>query len=315
MRYKEKNNDKKQTALDNKRKERNFLIFWIIIGLFALLLLWKIAITPFEIDFSILLTFLLALFTIGISLLFYIKVNQTLRSVKQLLDSHPVEPVEKQLLDSHPVEPVEKQAKAATSEVEMETKDDMANESVNDEGLDEFETTMSNDVQVEDSLNDEEPEEVHKYTINEATARIEAEEKTLKLKEEERNQLLEKLLHKADLDDEEKQMYITQLEKVNYDLFNLRSNLNQLRKKINSSLSEMFVLEKTKQVRDVVEKLGPEFVSSGSFADINSRFQVLKDELPESVIDLLRSNEYIDSNNNLNRKGYREFLKSAKKML
>lgn len=302
MRYKEKNKDEKQTALDNKRKERNFLIFWIIIGLFALLLLWKIAITPFEIDFSILLTFLLALFTIGISLLFYIKVNQTLRLVKQLLDNHPLEPIEKQ-------------AKVATSQVESETQDDMANESVNDEGSDEFETTKINTVQVEDSLEDEEPDEVHEFTINEATARIEAEEKTLKLKEEERNQLLEKLLHKADLDDEEKQMYITQLEKVNYDLFNLRSNLNQLRKKINSSLSEMFVLEKTKQVRDVVEKLGPEFVNSGSFADINSRFQVLKDELPESVIDLLRSNEYIDSNNNLNRKGYREFLKSAKKML
>jgi len=253
-----------RTAMEDRLKNRNHWLLWGIIGLFSLLLAWKIAVTPFEIDFSVMLAFLLALFSIGISMLFYTKVNQLLLEIRQfILDNRGIKNAGRQLAN-------------------VEVDDEPALEDDQDVGV--------------------------------TNEKIEAEEKTLKLKEEERKELLERLIQRAGLDEHEKQTYISQLEKVDNDLFRVRSNLNNLRKKINHSFSELFILEKTKQIRDMVERLEPEFIMEASLGDLNARFQMVKEELPESSLDFLRENDYVDDVDNINRKGYRELLKTAKKM-
>lgn len=251
--------------MNGRKIDRNVMIIWVIVGLFSILLLWKIAVTPFEIDFSVFITFLLALFSIGISLFYYVKIHTLVNDVKELLRS------------GQPLNKVDKP--------------DVL------------------DVTVKEKLeNQEQPEEL------DPTIQIEFEERTLKLKEEEREELLERLIQRAGLDEDEKKVYISQLEKVDNDLFNIRSNLNNLRKKINQSFSEMFVLEKTKLVRDIIDKLGADFVNQGSFVEINDRFKVLRSGLPQASAEFLEENAYIDSEGNLTRKGYREFMKVAKKM-
>lgn len=246
--------------MNGKKIEKHLLIIWGIIGLMTLALLWKIVMTPFELDFSVFISFLLALFTLGISLFYYVKINLLIKEVKEFLQQYQLD-------------------KPVAS------------------------------VKVDDMEQIEEREEELDPTIQ-----IKFEEQTLKLKEEERKELLERLIQRAGLDEQEKKVYISQFEKVDNDLFNVRSNLNQLRKKINQSFSEMFILEKTKVVRDIIEMIGHEIVSRESFAEINERFKMLKHNVPKSSIKLLIDQAYIDHEGNLTRKGYREFIKIAKKM-
>ncbi|MFA8438178.1 hypothetical protein [Pueribacillus sp. YX66] len=247
--------------MNGKKINRNEMLIWIIVSLFTILLLWKIAVTPFKIDFSVLITFLLALFSISMSLFYYLKINVLLNEVRELLQSK---------VDKHHIQEVYKEEKSKKR--------------VQSEELD-------------------------------PTIQIEFEERTLKLKEEEREELLERLIQRAGLDEEEKKVYISQLEKVDNDLFNIRSNLNHLRKKINQSFSEMFVLEKTKLVREIIDQLGPKLVNEGSFVEINERFKMLSSNLPKATVDFLEENAHIDNDGSLTRKGYREFTKVAKKML
>lgn len=163
--------------MNGKKIEKHLLIIWGIIGLFTLALLWKIVMTPFELDFSVFISFLLALFTLGISLFYYVKINLLIKEVKEFLQQYQLD-------------------KPVAS------------------------------VKVDDIEQIEEREEELDPTIQ-----IKFEEQTLKLKEEERKELLERLIQRAGLDEQEKKVYISQFEKVDNDLFNVRSNLNQLRKK------------------------------------------------------------------------------------
>lgn len=251
-----------------KQMDKSLRILWIIIGLFLIVLAGKIIVTPFELNFSVLITFLLALFTIGISLFFYLKVNTLLEEVKKQFQSYPF------VINRDDPD----RFKVLEQEIDIDVKEDEI-----DDGLD-------------------------------PKLQLEFEERTLKLKEEERQQLLERLIDRAGLDESEKTVYMTQLEKVDNDLFNIRSNLNQLRKKINQSFSEMFILEKTKLIRDIIDKLGIDFVIERSFVEINERFKALQNQIPQASLDYLEENAYIDSEGNLTRKGYREFIRVAKKM-
>lgn len=246
--------------MNDKKLEKHLFIIWGIIGLITLALLWKIATTPFELDFSVFITFLLALFTLSISLFYYVKTNALLKEMKEFLRHNR---------SDKPAAPVK----------------------------------------IEDIAPEAEPEEQFDPTIQ-----LKFEEQTLKLKEEERKELLERLIQRAGLDEQEKKVYMSQFEKVENDLFNIRSNINQLRKKINQSFSEMFILEKTKVVRDIIKMIGYDIVSRESFAEINERFKMLKNDIPKSSIKLLVDQAYIDHDGNLTRKGYREFIKVAKKM-
>src|SRR5690606_4138959 len=71
--------------MNDKKLEKHLFIIWGIIGLITLALLWKIATTPFELDFSVFITFLLALFTLSISLFYYVKTNALLKEMKEFL--------------------------------------------------------------------------------------------------------------------------------------------------------------------------------------------------------------------------------------
>ncbi len=255
-------------------RERNNLFFIIVVSLFLILLFWKIATASFKIDFAVLITFLLALFSIGMSYFYYLKVNTVLKEVREYLSGEQAVTVHSENRNSNIKKPLDEASK---------------------DNIIQFDQFFSSD-------------EI------DPTVQLEVEEKTLKLKEEERKELLERLLSQAGLDEDEKQVYISQFEKVDDDLFNVRSNLQVLRKRINQSFSDMFVLEKTKQVRDIIDQLGSDFVNDGSFAEINARFQSLKTDLSQASIDFLEENAYIDNEGSLNRKGYREFLRVAKKM-
>lgn len=258
---------------ESRLREQNNLFFIIVTSLFLILLFWKIATASFKIDFTVLITFLLALFTIGISYFYYLKVNNVLKELREYLS----------------------QGQAVTMHSESGAP--------NSKPLDE--PNKNNTISFDQFFSSDEVD---------PTVQLEVEEKTLKLKEEERKELLERLLSQAGLDEDEKQVYISQFEQVDDDLFNVRSNLQMLRKRINQSFSDMFVLEKTKQVRDIIDQIGPNFVNERSFSEINDRFHVLKNELSQASLEFLRENAYIDNEGNLNRKGYREFLRVAKKM-
>lgn len=260
-----------KTNAETRLRERNQIIFLFIVGLFSGLLLWKIVITPFTIDLSVMITFLLALFSIGISLFFYMKVNTIVNELKELF----------------------RKGQPINADVNRPSENDA-------EVLQKLDKSITQEAASNDELD--------------PTLQLEFEERTLKLKEEERQELLERLLQRAGLDENEKKVYISQLEKVDNDLFNIRSNLNHLRRKINQSFSEMFILEKTKVIREIIEKLGPEFVRQEIFNEINDRFKMMKAELPKASLDLLDEHAYIDREGNLTRKGYREFIKVAKKM-
>lgn len=246
--------------MNGKKVERHVFFIWGIIGLLALALLWKIITTPFELDFSVFISFLLALFAIGISLFYYVKMNAMFKEIKEFIERH---------------------------------QSDKRAASVQAEAI--------------------EPEEASEEQLD-PTIQLKFEEQTLKLKEEERKELLERLIHRAGLDEQEKKVYISQFEKVEDDLFNIRSNINQLRKKINQSFSEMFILEKTKVVRDIIKMIGHDIVIQESFAEINERFNMVKNDIPKSSMKLLIDQAYIGHDGNLTRKGYREFIKTAKKM-
>lgn len=248
-------------------------IIWVIVSLFSITILWKIIVTPFSIDFSVMITFLLTLFTIGLSLFYYSKVVQTLEAMKQLLNEH-------ELVGN------KDETKAVISEVGA-TRDEM-------------------DVVPLEKLY------VGEMAIREASDQIEAEEQTLILKEEERKKILDQLLEHAH-DEGKKRIYLDQMEKVDHDLLNVRSNLSQLRKRVNQSLSEIFTFESTKHVRDVVEKLTPDFIVKGSFDEINERFQLIQSELSNETIQFLQKNDYI-RDGSLNRKGYREIIRMARKI-
>ena len=244
----------------NRKQEKQLFIIWGLIGLLTLGLLWKIITTPFELDFSVFISFLLALFTVSISIFYYIKMNLLLKEMKDFLHQY------------------QRDKPAASVKAEVI-----------------------------------EPEEEAEEQLD-PTIQLKFEEQTLKLKEEERKELLERLIQRAGLDEQEKKVYISQFEKVENDLFNIRFNINQLRKKINQSFSEMFILEKTKVVRDIIKMIGYDIVIQESFAEINERFQMLKNDIPKNSMKLLIDQAYIDHEGNLTRKGYREFIKIAKKM-
>ena len=74
--------------MNGKKVERHVFFIWGIIGLLALALLWKIITTPFELDFSVFISFLLALFAIGISLFYYVKMNAMFKEIKEFIERH-----------------------------------------------------------------------------------------------------------------------------------------------------------------------------------------------------------------------------------
>ncbi len=249
--------------MNGKKSDRHLFIVWLIVGLFSIVLLWKIVVTPFEVDLSVFIAFILALFSIALSIFYYVKIHALVDEVKNFYSGQAY----------HADDP-----------------------------------NLPSEAPVHDTHEKEEKAEL------DPTLQLEFEERTLKLKEEERKELLERLISRAGLNEEEKKVYISQFEKVDDDLFNIRSNLNQLRKKINQSFSEMFVLEKTKLIREMIEKIGVDLVVQGSFLEINERFKSLKSALPQASVKFLEENAIMDSDGNLTRKGYREFMKVVKKM-
>lgn len=259
-------NHEPSTTKRNLFKRFDWLL-GVLVTLFTLVIVWKIIVTPFAIDFSVMLTFLLCIFTISVSILYYMKVGQTLQLLNQKI--RKVESILKKDGSTRP-------------------------------GF----TQDEEDIIPVD----------YEKAIREASAQIELEEKTLIIKEEERKKILKQLLKDADLDEVKKQEYLNRIEEVDHDLLNVRSNLAQLRKKINQSLSDIFILEKTKQIRAVVENLTPQFIVERSFEEINERYQRLQRELPAETVQFLHDNGYVNENG-LNRKGYKEFTRMARKSL
>lgn len=62
-------------------------VMWGFITLFLLILFYKIFVTPFEIDFTILITFLLALFSMAFMFFMYIRIQAMMEELRQLVNN------------------------------------------------------------------------------------------------------------------------------------------------------------------------------------------------------------------------------------
>lgn len=62
-------------------------VMWGFITLFLLILFYKIFVTPFEIDFTILITFLLSLFSMAFMFFMYIRIQAMMEELRQLVNN------------------------------------------------------------------------------------------------------------------------------------------------------------------------------------------------------------------------------------
>lgn len=274
---------------EEKIKEQDRIYgYWGVVKAFAVIaaisvISYKILITPIEfvLDFSTLLSLLLAFFSVGLSALFYFKATETSNSFYD--NTHKFTRDIAQLL-----------AKMESGFGERLKHLDEGYSSMRD-----YLQTNGSDVS-------------NNSSSKEAKKKIEEEKELANRTIEERNQIINNFVEKAHLDAAEKEQFLTSLHSKEKELEETRSDIsklkNQLRREKLRKRSDNNILNdsafKSYAAEKIVHRLGKGILIKGGIRSINNQFAGVLENLDTEFINDLESYGLIDNDKDLTKKGY-----------
>jgi hypothetical protein len=267
---------------DEKIKLRNHWFKISLISLFAMVLMFKIAVTRFTFHFSDMLAFILAIFAIGICSMFYVKVNEALQAFSA---------AGKSLL------PFSNKNNKVTEEIkeqEVQKEEIILDESERN-GLE------------RQLLTQQEQVKRMKQVQKEITNRLVAED----LHEEDKRDYIEYLLQK------EKEIMLTKQEIVRITSLLERAEetsdeeVHEHDEEFEDYQDEHSV--QTATAKDIVQLLGKEFVLNATLEQFNHKMREIQHSITIETAKHLKEEGLIDPYFNVTRKGLKEFRRAAKK--
>ncbi|MFD1358759.1 hypothetical protein ACFQ4X_12650 [Fictibacillus halophilus] len=266
---------------DEKIKLRNHWFKIILISLFSMVLMFKIAVTKFTFHFSDMLAFILAIFAIGICSMFYVKINEALQAFsaagKSLL---PVTNKNKQNVTEEAEEMIEPEV------------------TLNESDREDLERQL---------LTLEEQVKRMKQVQKEITNRLIDED----LHEDDKRDYIEYLLQK------EKEIMLAKQEIVRItSLLEPEEMIEEEAHEDDEQHMEDIQDEhsvQTATAKDVVQLLGKEFVLNASLEQFNHKMREIQHSITLETANHLKVEGLIDPYFNVTRKGLKEFRRAAKK--
>jgi hypothetical protein len=265
---------------DEKIKLRNHWFKIILISLFSMVLMFKIAVTKFTFHFSDMLAFILAIFAIGICSMFYVKINEALQAFSA---------AGKSLL---PV--THKNNQNVTEESEEMAEPEVT---LNESDKEEMEHQL---------LTLEETVKRMKQVQKEITNRLIDED----LHEDDKRDYIEYLLQK------EKEIMLAKQEIVRITSLLEPEEMIEEEYEIDEQQLEDIQDEQSVQTataKDVVQLLGKEFVLNASLEQFNHKMREIQHSITLETANHLKEEGLIDPYFNVTRKGLKEFRRAAKK--
>jgi hypothetical protein len=266
---------------DEKIKLRNHWFKIILISLFSMVLMFKIAVTKFTFHFSDMLAFILAIFAIGICSMFYVKINEALQAFTA---------AGKSLL------PVSNKNKENVTEDVHVTKEEVI--ALTESDSEEMERQL---------LTLEEQVKRMKQVQKEITNRLVDED----LHEDDKRDYIEYLLQK------EKEIMLVKQEIVRItSLLEPEEMITEVEEQEDDENIEDYQDEhsvQTATAKDVVQLLGKEFVLNASLEQFNHKMREIQHSITIETADHLKEEGLIDPYFNVTRKGLKEFRRAAKK--
>jgi hypothetical protein len=266
---------------DEKIKLRNHWFKIILISLFSMVLMFKIAVTKFTFHFSDMLAFILAIFAIGICSMFYVKINEALQAFTA---------AGKSLL------PVSNKNKENVTEDVHVTKEEVI--ALTESDSEEMERQL---------LTLEEQVKRMKQVQKEITNRLVDED----LHEDDKRDYIEYLLQK------EKEIMLAKQEIVRItSLLEPEEVITEVEEQEDDENIEDYQDEhsvQTATAKDVVQLLGKEFVLNASLEQFNHKMREIQHSITIETADHLKEEGLIDPYFNVTRKGLKEFRRAAKK--
>ena len=158
-----------------------------------------------------------------------------------------------------------------------------------------------------------------KLNSSETKEDIEKEEKELKKILDEKNKLINDLVTKAKLRDEEKQQFLDALKEKEDALNNARQELELLKRRLRSATRRMEIFDDKRApvgrsipsniINYVVRLLGPELIIKGPRSAIKRKFSQIKNKLDKMALIEMRYLNLVDSDLDLTEEGV-EFLRN-----
>jgi hypothetical protein len=267
---------------DEKIKLRNHWFKIILISLFAMVLMFKIAVTRFTFHFSDMLAFILAIFAIGICSMFYVKVNEALQAFSA----------------------------AGKSLLPFSNKNNKVTEEIKEQEVQKEETILDESERnglERQLLTQQEQVKRMKQVQKEITNRLVAED----LHEEDKRDYIEYLLQK------EKEIMLTKQEIVRItSLLEPAEETSDEEVHEHDEEFEEYQDEhsvQTATAKDIVQLLGKEFVLNATLEQFNHKMREIQHSISIDTAKHLKEEGLIDPYFNVTRKGLKEFRRAAKK--
>ena len=284
-----KDNEDICTTLDQQSLRPNQWAINATILILAIPVAYKIAITPFslQIDLNGLLSLLLALFSVGLSAMFYFKANETSNSFYNNTYKFTKDIAE------------------LLVRIESGFGERLRH-------IDEGYTSMRDYIQTSNTK--------PKGDVEKTKQKIESEEHEIEKVSEERNNIIKQLVERSQLQEEEKLQFTTQLKAKEEELSNVHNEIAKLNRRLaferlSSRLQRNDNLDFGQAFKEyttgiVIPQLGVKNISVLSQAGLRRRFENIKDKLSRSYLrDMVEHGLYIEQ---LTNKGA-DYLKKAAK--
>ncbi|MEK4381862.1 hypothetical protein NSS70_08265 [Aeribacillus sp. FSL K6-2848] len=157
-------------------------------------------------------------------------------------------------------------------------------------------------------IKEERKEPIQNEKLPDETEMARKEQQLNKL-ELDKTQLLEELLTKAGIEEEEKQKYRAKIREKEDEASKLQQELAFMKGRIAN-----LILKRDPEIERIVLLLDADFILNHSLVEINQRFQEISGSFSEQSIEHLKKANYIDQHLQFTRIGYRELLKTAKRI-
>lgn len=270
MEKKDKNEKKeKYIFIDEKIKDRESWFKIIILSVIISVISWKIlqaSISINNFDFNELLALILAIFSISLSVIFYFKATETSNNFYD--NSYQF-----------------------TKEIS--------------EVLGRIEAGFGERLRHLDEGYSDLREKVHYSNISteETEKEIDDEQKNLSKAERERNQLIEEIIERAEMQDQEKKQFIDRLKQKEEEIDELKGEIRVLRNNM-YEFNEDIPLHILNDLRnEIIPKIGEDTIIEAPPSYINNSFKRLKEGLSKNLLTKLRYHGILDKKYNLTRKG------------
>ena len=267
---------------DEKIKLRNHWFKIILISLFSLVFMFKIAVTKFTFHFSDMLAFILAIFAIGICSMFYVKVNEALQAFASASKSVLPFPG-KNLKDA------EEQPQDHTAEIKEDTLTETEAEELERLLLSQEEQVKRMKQVQQEIKNRLVTEDLHEEDKKDYIDYLLQKEKEIMLAKQEIVRITSLLEPEEDADEEEVE------QQQNSDEYHDENSIQ------------------TARAKDIVQLLGKEFVLNASLEQFNHKMREIQHSITIETANHLKEEGLIDPYFNVTRKGLKEFRRAAKK--